>query len=69
MILALISIACFSDISHSLQAMLICARTSNANGMDGFLHDVAYIVVVYCIFKIVFLFIAGNIKRAAAIVL
>lgn len=34
MILALISIACFSDISNSLQAMLICARISNAIGTD-----------------------------------
>lgn len=32
MILALISIACFSDVSNSLQAMLICARISNAIG-------------------------------------
>lgn len=40
MILALISIACFSDISNSLQAMLICARISNAIGMDACLHDV-----------------------------
>ncbi len=38
MILALISIACFSDVSNSLQAMLICARISNAVGMDAFLH-------------------------------
>lgn len=36
MILALISIACFSDVSNSLQAMLICARISNAFGMDAF---------------------------------
>lgn len=40
MILALISIACFSDISNSLQAMLICARISNAIWMDAFLRDV-----------------------------
>lgn len=36
MILALISIACFSDVSNSLQAMLICARISNAFGTDAF---------------------------------
>lgn len=36
MILALISIACFSDVSNSLQAMLICARISNAIGTDAF---------------------------------
>lgn len=40
MILALISIACFSDVSNSLQAMLICARISNAFGTDAFLHNV-----------------------------
>lgn len=40
MILALISIACFSDISNSLQAMLICARISNAIGTDACLRDV-----------------------------
>lgn len=41
MILALISIACFSDVSNSLQAMLICARISNAFGTDAFfLRDV-----------------------------
>ncbi len=34
MILALISIACFSDHINSLQAMLIYARISNACGMD-----------------------------------
>jgi len=34
MILALISIACFSDLINSLQAMLIYARISNACGMD-----------------------------------
>ena len=32
MILALISIACFSDLNNSLHAMLIWARTSNALG-------------------------------------
>lgn len=40
MTLALISIACFSDVSNSLQAMLICARISNAIGTDAFLHGV-----------------------------
>lgn len=34
MILALISIACFSDHINSLQAMLIYARISNACGTD-----------------------------------
>lgn len=48
MILALISIACFSDISNSLQAMLICARISNAIGTDAFLHDVHLGYLLYC---------------------
>lgn len=61
MILALISIACFSDISNSLQAMLICARISNAIGTDAFLHDVHLGHLLYCChsLSLSFLFIAG----------
>lgn len=47
MILALISIACFSDVSNSLQAMLICARISNAFGMDLFPRGVLQDLFVF----------------------
>lgn len=49
MILALISIACFSDVSNSLQAMLICARISNAFGTDAFLHNAISAFFIECL--------------------
>ena len=52
MILALISIACFSDVSNSLQAMLICARISNAIETDLFPRNVLqdlYLFSIFCV--------------------